>query len=835
MDICPPSSAYDYSRLPSPTCTRLIELQPAVRCNAPIVGKIHIYDLQKDVPPYEALSYTWGASSFPHTLRIQDDASAGGGIVPITQNLLDALLRFRSPVKTRLLWVDAVCINQKDDAEKSTHIPLMTEIYRGAAKVLVWLGGNWPEEEKMLNRYIVLGRRATTTSMPLAQTEWSELFTCALAVVSLSWFSRRWIIQEVVLNANIAMFCGESTELSFLKFAHVLQRLPPTWSSSGTASLVAMYDLWRHWAMGQESMGQCGLLRLIDAFEHFGCMDGRDRIFTLATLAEDITAKTTREGEGGLDPSAHAQQQQWNAEVLVNYANTVEEVYTRTAEMIVNSGHLLWLLGQTAAHAAPNRPHGMPSWVPDWRTPAYRRPFWVGCKDFPRHDADADAEEMWPSRAHADIVNSEPPNLAEKYTLEDDLTIQKHGQIGITSMNVYEQLEAEAKSSIHSVPGTKAHSLHADFWCVEDFSAAVPKYLADTPSYFPCKVNIHKDLGNDDFNHLSYASWYCKVTSSLASKNALTPLSVVWKSKDGYPDTRSSGGSLDQLRWLRDTFSAAYEWAIPPDKQAEEGVWQRFVEKFAYVVTGGGMFIEHLGSEKRQEFRDLANSIDDDDGGDSETRKSTGMYGCDSWKVALIMRRIILGKCPPLPSISDIDPFLKLVTLTMRGRCLFLSNVDWQPTASALEATIVALGVGPPHLQISDRVLSPTQRDRGNASNPRSQFWPRRLWGCTYLVRQAGDSGQVTSRTAGHETDVVMHQGKYSGFFGSSVYCWEFVGDCFLSTSGWISPDSGLHRPRWSCYVDEKYESYVSTYTEIGSGIFDLRNATRGKFSITFA
>lgn len=41
---------------------------------------------------------------------------------------------------SRLFWIDAVCINQKDREEKSAQLPLMTAIYKRASRVIVWLG-----------------------------------------------------------------------------------------------------------------------------------------------------------------------------------------------------------------------------------------------------------------------------------------------------------------------------------------------------------------------------------------------------------------------------------------------------------------------------------------------------------------------------------------------------------------------------------------------------------------------------------------------------------------------------------------------------------------------
>lgn len=39
-----------------------------------------------------------------------------------------------------LIWVDALCINQDDLAERGSQISIMNLIYQSAQKVLVWLG-----------------------------------------------------------------------------------------------------------------------------------------------------------------------------------------------------------------------------------------------------------------------------------------------------------------------------------------------------------------------------------------------------------------------------------------------------------------------------------------------------------------------------------------------------------------------------------------------------------------------------------------------------------------------------------------------------------------------
>ena len=42
--------------------------------------------------------------------------------------------------RNRRLWVDAICISQKDNDEKGPQVALMAQLYRNAESVLVWLG-----------------------------------------------------------------------------------------------------------------------------------------------------------------------------------------------------------------------------------------------------------------------------------------------------------------------------------------------------------------------------------------------------------------------------------------------------------------------------------------------------------------------------------------------------------------------------------------------------------------------------------------------------------------------------------------------------------------------
>ncbi|KAK0625811.1 heterokaryon incompatibility, partial [Immersiella caudata] len=83
---------------------------------------------------YEALSHVWGDPSKTKAITIN------GTPFSVTGNREAALLRLRRADTERILWVDALYINQVDDVEKSREVMRMRAIYYGAQRVVVDLG-----------------------------------------------------------------------------------------------------------------------------------------------------------------------------------------------------------------------------------------------------------------------------------------------------------------------------------------------------------------------------------------------------------------------------------------------------------------------------------------------------------------------------------------------------------------------------------------------------------------------------------------------------------------------------------------------------------------------
>ncbi|CAO2654551.1 Nn.00g112840.m01.CDS01 [Neocucurbitaria sp. VM-36] len=183
--------------------------------------------------PYECLSYTWGsATQAQEKLYIWQKLPTTTGDVDSLQflyvrnNLLTALKYLRLPDAPRVIWVDAICIDQQNITEKGREVARMGQIYNKAAQVLVWLG---PEDEntsmaletiERLSPGIVLAwHHRNCSTIPGSEAEvvqhWIKESTLTpqhwislSKLIQRSWFRRLWIRQEVQLASKVLVRCG---------------------------------------------------------------------------------------------------------------------------------------------------------------------------------------------------------------------------------------------------------------------------------------------------------------------------------------------------------------------------------------------------------------------------------------------------------------------------------------------------------------------------------------------------------------------------------------------------------------------------------------------------
>ena len=130
--IYPLSTLGIYVRLADTQNIRVLVLLPSERQHTDIQCLLLEQPLQ--MSQYEALSYVWGDTKVTRQILVN------GYCFNATNNLEAALRQLRRARKPRLLWVDAICIDQSNRTEKAEQVVQMDKVYRAAERVLIWLG-----------------------------------------------------------------------------------------------------------------------------------------------------------------------------------------------------------------------------------------------------------------------------------------------------------------------------------------------------------------------------------------------------------------------------------------------------------------------------------------------------------------------------------------------------------------------------------------------------------------------------------------------------------------------------------------------------------------------
>ncbi|KAI0095850.1 HET-domain-containing protein [Daldinia grandis] len=366
---------YKYRPLSSNTHTRILKVQPSLDLLAPIQCSLSEVNLDdEEQSEYDALSYTWEIPSFTEELIVDQ------GYLMITPNLLYALQRFRMPTEARLIWVDAICINQEDDKEKARQIPYMRQIYRSASSVLVWLGVDEGGSDSLRRLHHYTKQAGSNVSAVEITREIGN-------ITKLPWFHRRWIIQEVVLNPNVLLNCAGVS----MPWARLVQALNTGIAAEVMSSLATMADLWKDLILRKDD-AQPRMFNLLASFHASECQDARDIIYALGGLASDVQLRENRDGKGRAKYIEERSVEKnigddGKTMIPVDYAIPVEWLYYEVVVGLLDSGTLgiVDLLGQCAIRQTADESDQMPSWVPDWRKPKIREPLWFSSSDIKGH------------------------------------------------------------------------------------------------------------------------------------------------------------------------------------------------------------------------------------------------------------------------------------------------------------------------------------------------------------------------------------------------------------------------------------------------------------------
>ncbi|KAH8882409.1 HET-domain-containing protein, partial [Thozetella sp. PMI_491] len=189
-------SAYCYSPLPD-GFIRLLRVMPHRDEHAPIQCQLFEYpflDSGEGPDLYDALSYVWGSRENPQHVFTDE------GYLRVTNSLYAALLHLRDRSLGRIIWIDAICINQENKGEKGEQILRMAEIYSRASRVIVWLGEAKNNSDQALEDI----RLAADADFPVNTLNKQAILT----LLQRPWFERIWVLQEVAAARSILIKCG---------------------------------------------------------------------------------------------------------------------------------------------------------------------------------------------------------------------------------------------------------------------------------------------------------------------------------------------------------------------------------------------------------------------------------------------------------------------------------------------------------------------------------------------------------------------------------------------------------------------------------------------------
>lgn len=205
-----PSTIYPQSL--KPTEIRLAVLSAAIGHDFPVHLELEVYELD-NCPEYEAVSYLWGGENDDTTLCCPIYVGPFWNVLFQTRNCRD-MLRFMRPWRgIRMVWVDAVCINQEDVPERSQQVANMSRIYSGCTRVIVYLGSDivTPLNGRHARRHPLrdLESGSAVPNFSGYMYQHPKLPLTLTSLLERRYFSRIWVVQELLLPCQALIRIGD--------------------------------------------------------------------------------------------------------------------------------------------------------------------------------------------------------------------------------------------------------------------------------------------------------------------------------------------------------------------------------------------------------------------------------------------------------------------------------------------------------------------------------------------------------------------------------------------------------------------------------------------------
>lgn len=367
------TSTYTYEPLQGPKYIRVLDLLPGA-FKEPLVAELLQQNLDLDNKNYEAISYVWGEPSEVASINIRYAKDQRGslldeyvaGSIAITPNAEAALRHLRYEDRPRTLWIDSICINQKDIIEQGAQVAFMADVYGSAQRVLVWLGTASDDSDHAMQLMAFMGSQVNfDNSVPKhftpaphdgvdpswsntdVKSPWSEDDVRALeSLFNRPYFERLWVRQEVrACSDDSLVICGrESISWPHFSKAGILVPRKCLAAIRVEENTYPFNFLLRSELVESMCFGSNGFKPMaiyLNDLRKCECLDDRDRVY--AILAFEDRLRTA---------------------IVPDYSKSASQVFQEATRKLLLSGDTLDMLCHTGLSIVGT---DCPSWASDWR------------------------------------------------------------------------------------------------------------------------------------------------------------------------------------------------------------------------------------------------------------------------------------------------------------------------------------------------------------------------------------------------------------------------------------------------------------------------------------
>ena len=372
---------YSYQPLHDARSFRVLELSPD-GSGGSLRGRLVKQHLDNP-PDFTAISYYWGDPTFSHEIFLDRK------VLRITKNLHAALVTLQKTEHNHQLWADAICINQSNITERNAHVRCMRDVYSAASQVVVHLGEEADQSEtlpalfdKIIEMYAQhyaeyiesppptfqkwppLARRSYEGKIPKdydLPEHGSEEYLILETFFLRPWFSRVWVVQEVVVAQNVKVICG-NWAIPWDRFQMVVEGYNAAQLGAGSGTLKLSYE---HRVRSDKSIGHTVGMEILRT-KHFN--NAPLPLASVMNRVRDLESTDERDkifGVLGLSGESYAPEIM--KDLPTDYSIPVEDIYWEYAKNIICRGGLAQILGACMSPSVENILQS--SWVPNW---AYR-------------------------------------------------------------------------------------------------------------------------------------------------------------------------------------------------------------------------------------------------------------------------------------------------------------------------------------------------------------------------------------------------------------------------------------------------------------------------------